>query len=261
MDKILRTALGLLLLAMASISQCPAEPAKSMYVLTQQEDAVGKCLVYVYPDGVKVSVTMFGCQVLAKAPDWKVHCFNPTEKIEWIGDISQFGGVVMANPFAVPEEITDSKLKAVGTGNLRGLAYIKYRTPESALDAIYGTTDILSSPKVPLVITRLYAMPNPNHVPLYRCVDKGPDKVLKKSDDMQISMDASNDMRGGLSVRLKTESWKKLPFNSAEFELPHGFKRVKDLVQVTYSSGKKDDLTEIFTEVGFKSNKPQGKSR
>ncbi|OYV27347.1 MAG: hypothetical protein B7W98_01970, partial [Parcubacteria group bacterium 20-58-5] len=202
----------------------------------------------------------FGCQVLAKAPDWRVHCFNPKDKIEWIGDISQFGGMVMTNPFAVPEAIADSKLKAVASGHLKGLSYIKYISPTSALNAVYGTTDIHSSPQVALVISRLYAMPNSNHVPLYRSVDKGQPRALKKMDDMQISMDASDDMRGGLCVQLRTESWKKTPFNNADFEVPHGYKRVKDLVQVTYSSGKKEDLTEIFTEVGFKTNKRPSKS-
>jgi hypothetical protein len=48
-------------------------------------------------------------------------------------------------------------------------------------------------------------------------------------------------------------SWKSLPYNSADFALPKNFKRASDIIQVTFSADKKDQLGDMLDNVGFKS--------
>lgn len=220
-------------------------------MLSQKEEDGGDFVVYVWRDGVKVTVTKMGCQVLACAPDWKVHCFRDREKIEWIGDMSQFSGVVMANPFAVPKKSAFANFDFVGNGEYNGLRCAKYSTRQAAKNVIYTAADIPVSPKVAELLSRLYYLPNMNGVPLYRCSDKGSGRRLKTE---VIGLDASNDLRGGLSVKLQTSSCRQLPYNRLEFEVPRGYKRVSDVIEVTYSANKKEQFIEIFGNVGFRTS-------
>lgn len=248
-----KESLVLSLIAALFLSQSPAlsKDEPKMWLLSQKEEDSGDFLVYVWRDGVKVTVTKMDCQVLACAPDWKVHCFRDKERIEWVGAMSQFSGVVMANPFAVAKPSALANLDFVGNGEYNGLHCAKYSTRQAAKNVLYTARDIPASPKVSEFLSRLYYLPNMNGVPLYRCSDKGSGRRLKTE---VIGLDVGNDLRSGLSVKLQTNSCRQLPFDRLKFEAPRGYKRVTDVIQVTYSANKKDQFVEIFGNVGFRTS-------
>ncbi len=69
----------------ASKNQTPV-----VYQLEQYSDSLGDCVVSVYHDGAKVVCKKLKCELITKAPDWKVHCFRKDDRIEWTNEIQKF---------------------------------------------------------------------------------------------------------------------------------------------------------------------------
>ena len=97
-----------------------------------------------------------------------------------------------------------------------------------------------------------YVVPNSHSVPLFRDCDRGRDRQLEGYKIGAVRSGSANDLRGGILHKLVTKSWKKTPYNPADFELPKGFERKKDIVQVTYSANRKEELGSFLNELGFK---------
>lgn len=118
------------------------------WIINQKEQDFGDTIIYVWHDGARLVCKKFGCEIACRAPDWKVHCYNVAEKTEWIGELSQFSGVIMANPFALPSPHKISQLKEIGVGDFNGLKYTKYRTPFSAKDLVLAASEITVAEQV-----------------------------------------------------------------------------------------------------------------
>ena len=231
---------------------CFAKPLTPEWIINQKEDNFGDTTLYVCHDGARLVCKKFGCELVCKAPGWKVHCFNLAERTEWIGDLSQFNGIIMANPFAMPGAHNILKLRKIGLGEFNGLKYTKYRTPFSARDLLLTASEIPVAEKVGEFIARLYVLPNSHSVPLFRDNDRGRERPPERFKIGAVRIASGNDLRGGVLHTLVTKSWKKTAYNPADFELPKGFERRKDIIQVSYSSNKKEELGSFLNELGFK---------
>lgn len=231
-----------------------------VWQLEQSSDNLGDCLVSIYHDGAKVVCKKLKCELVCKAPDWKVHCFRKDEKIEWSNDIQKFNGETMSNPFARCRPPRQPVLTEVGTGAKSGLKYTKFKTPVSAKDLLYTTKDIAVAPQIVEFLSRLYFTPKTEGIPIYRCVDHSLDERKEESKIGIIKVGANTDLRTGLVTKLETKSWKNIPFKVTDFTAPTGFKQCKEIFQVSYSSEKKGEFSEIFDEIGFKTNAKSLKS-
>ncbi|MFA6209922.1 MAG: hypothetical protein WC714_10910 [Candidatus Obscuribacterales bacterium] len=234
-------------------SSCQAKPNVTAWLLEQNEEDFGDCHIYLCHDGVKVISKKLDCELLCKAPDWKVHCYSKGQKSEWIGDLSQFSGLVMANPFAQPDVTKSLATKAVGSGDLNGLKYTKYRTQFSAKDLIYTADDLDVDPKVAEFMARMYVVPLTKKIPLSRITDKGQGRKLAKRKQVTLSNSSASDLRGGVVTKLVTKSWKPIRYNSADYVAPKGYKRMKDIIQVSYSANRKAEVDSMLDQIGFKS--------
>ncbi|MFA6209921.1 MAG: hypothetical protein WC714_10905 [Candidatus Obscuribacterales bacterium] len=237
----------------ASFQPCQAAP-KTVWQLEQYSDNLGDCQVFVFHDGVKVVCKKLKCEVLTAAPDWKVHCYRSDEKIEWVDDLSNFGGDSMSNPFARIRKIRQIKLSEIGTGSLKGLNYTKYKTKVSDKDLLYLANEIDVAPEIGDFLSRLYVTPISSKIPIYRCLDRSKDAKLPETKIGIINVGANGDLRTGLIDKLKTTGWKKIAYSSPAFKAPSGYKRAKELYQATYSQSKKGEFSEIFDEIGYKSD-------
>ncbi len=233
----------------ASKNQTPV-----VYQLEQYSDSLGDCVVSVYHDGAKVVCKKLKCELITKAPDWKVHCFRKDDRIEWTNEIQKFNGETMSNPFARLRPPRQAKLTEVGHGALNGLKYTMFRTPISANDQLYTTKDIAVAPPLEEFLARLYYTPKAEGIPLYRCVDNRPDRKIEEAKVGIIKIAANTDLRTGLVKKLETKGWKKIAFNASEFMVPTGFKQLREISQVSYSSEKKGEFNEIFDAIGFKTD-------
>ncbi len=255
----LKLLLALPLVIIASLLATGADGASKnqppiVYQLEQYSDSLGDCVVSVYHDGAKVVCNKLKCELITKAPDWKVHCFRNDNRIEWSNEIQKFNGETMSNPFARLRPPRQAKLTEVGHGALNGLRYTKFRTPVSANDQLYTTKDIAVAAQVEEFLARLYFTPQAEGIPLYRCVEHKPDRKIKEGKVGIIKVGANTDLRTGLVKKLETKGWKKIAFNASEFMLPTGFKQRKEIFEVSYSSDKRGEFSEIFDAIGFKTD-------
>lgn len=246
------TVLSLLCSLFLSSASCMAKPITPEWIINQKEEDFGDTIVYVWHDGARLVSKNYNCELVCKAPDWKVHCYNAAEKAEWIGELSQFSGVVMANPYAIPTTYKVSYLREIAKGEFNGLKYTKYRTPISGKDLILAASEIPIADKVGEFLARLYGVPNSHYVPLFRDCDRGRERLPEGFMIGAVRNRSANDLRGGVLHKLVSISWKKTAFNAADFELPKGFERRKDIIQVSYSANKKEELGSFLNELGFK---------
>jgi hypothetical protein len=233
-------------------NSCLAKPITPEWIINQKEEDFGDTIVYVWHDGARLVCKKLGCEIACRAPDWRVHCYNLAEKTEWIGELSQFSGVIMANPFALPSPHKLTLLREIGVGDFNGLKYKKYRTPFSAKDMVVAASEIPVADQVGEFLARVYVVPNSHYVPLFRDCDRGRDRQPEGYKIGAVRSGSASDLRGGLLHKLVTKSWRKIAYNAADFELPKGFERKKDIVQVSYSANRKEELGSFLNELGFK---------
>lgn len=233
--------------------ECQAKAKTAAWLLEQNEEDFGDCSIYLWHDGIKVVSRKLDCELLCKAPDWKVHFYSNDQKSEWIGELPQFSGLVMANPFAQPDVTKTLAIKAVGSGDLNGLKYTKYRTQFSAKDLIYTANDLDVDPKVAEFMARMYVVPLTKKIPLSRITDKGQGRKLAKRKQVTLSNSSASDLRGGVVTKLVTKSWKPIRYNPVDYATPKGYKRMKDIIQVSYSANRKAEVDSMLDQIGFKS--------
>jgi hypothetical protein len=231
-----------------------AKSGKKVWILHQTSDMGGAAIVYVTDDAVKVKTEKLGCSLLCRAPDWKVHCYQPQDKLEWIGDLSLFSGAVMGNPYALPKQPLAIPSKLLGNGDFHGLKYTKYISSFYGSSLMCTADDIPVAPKAAEFLSRLYSMPLVTKVRV-SCsgIKTGASLLVDKRDIKKNDYDLATDLRKGEVQFLRTVSWKALPYNSADFALPKNFKRASDIIQVTFSADKKDQLGDMLDNVVFKS--------
>lgn len=85
------------------------------WILVQNEDSCGLNTVYITHDAVKIINSRLGCHLIAKAPDWKVHCFQPKDKLEWIGRMEDFSGRGILNFYFSASPPAVIPLRPLGT--------------------------------------------------------------------------------------------------------------------------------------------------
>ncbi len=247
-----------------SAESASAKTGKKEWILHQASDMGGATVIYVTDDAVRVTTEKLGCNLLCRAPDWKVHCYQPQDKLEWIGDLSLFSGIVMGNPYALPKTPRAIPWKVVGRGDFQGLKYSKCRSGLYGSSLLCTADDIPLAPKAAEFLSRLYTMPVITNVPVV-CSGKKAGASLRvyKGTINKNDYDCASDLRKGEVQFLRTVSWKSLPYNSADFAPPKNFKRVSDIIQVTFSADKKDQLGDMLDNVGFttKLDKSSGKGK
>jgi hypothetical protein len=143
-----------------------AKSGKKEWILHQVSDMGGATTIYVADDAVKVTTEKLGCSLLCRAPDWKVHCYQPQESLEWIGDLSLFSGSVMGNPYALPKQPLAIPWKLLGNGDFHGLKYTKYISSFYGSSLMCTADDIPVAPKAAEFLSRLYSMPLVTKVPV-----------------------------------------------------------------------------------------------
>lgn len=255
----LMQALSLALLTALAGLSTPAQASPSNSTLPQQwhliqnNEEMGKVDILLTHDAMRVYSTKQNFYALIKSPDWKVHCYRDSEKLEWIGDLKVFSGLVMANPFSLAKTYNVIKSQAGPKGNFKGLSYTKFSTGPGTLNYICAASDINIAPQVAEFIARLYNIPNTNLMPIYRC-SKQPIVQSLRNKNSQITYNprvVATDLRTDAVVKLSTISWQKMPYQPKAFAYPKGYNLVPDVVRITYSDASKNELNEMLDSIGF----------
>lgn len=244
--------------------------------LLEQKQESNYLKVWLTEKAIAIATEPMGCHFVVKAPDYRVHCFRPKEKVEWVGEIANFNSIVLTSPWAsidpqqerrkMAKEALSKRVK-VGESMICGLKCSKYvvRNTES-----YACDDISVAEPILDFYKRLVFSPRLGSLPL-RCYSytRGQDlKRLPKSMSFQIDDSMLADLRSGKLLKLDTTSCKKIPYNPKDFEVPAGLKRKVDLIEVSYSPGQRDQIESMMDNIVFESkvgressqNRSSGKS-
>lgn len=236
-------------LSLSSLAAAGAKPAE--WLLVQNHESKTDAVIHVTHDAVKLESKALGCTLLTRAPDWKVHCYRPAEKIEWIGDMEQFSGIVMSNPYAVPKPtVLGPEPRCTGQTEVNGLKCKIYKGFSSE---VYCADSISVDPMVVRFFNRLYGTPLVPSVPLYERTQKRASRDLVRSKTDWIDTAVGSDLRGGRLVKLTTSACKQISYNAKDFEVPRGYKRKVDLIEVSYSKDQRQEITDMLDNVGFES--------
>ncbi|MDX1987968.1 MAG: hypothetical protein SFV17_14870 [Candidatus Obscuribacter sp.] len=237
-------------LSLPLLAAAGAQPTE--WLVVQSHESKTDAVIHVTHDAVKLESKALGCTLLTRAPDWKVHCYRPLEKIEWIGDMGQFSGMVMSNPYALPKPtLRGPAPRCVGETEMNGL---KCKIYKGFASEVYCADSISVDPMVVLFFNRLYGTPLVPSVPLYERTHKRADRDLVRRKTDWIDTGVASDLRGGRLVKLTTSSCKSVPYNAKDFEVPRGYKRKVDLIEVSYSKDQRQEITDMLDNVGFESN-------
>jgi len=242
-----------------SLSQATATTGQSRtakanqkeWILEQKQLDVGPVTVYLTTDAVKIMVPDSRTQIMAQGPDWKVHCINLTDKTEWVGNMSEFSGTCLFNPFALPVLKETKDMRADGIVKKSGLSCIKYEHVFHPDNLTYTTTEIDVNPKCAELLDRYYFLNHLPNVPVYAIQFRGKPVAMHKE---WCERHVLSDLREGLVISLSTKSCRQKPFNAADFSAPQHCRRLPRLVEVAYSNKGKKDMKELIDSIGFSSD-------
>jgi len=219
--------------------------------LTQKSDELGKVEALVSSNAARIYSPKLGCHLLAKAPDWQVHCYNLQDKVEWVGPMEQFNGLIMANPFATPRPFVSPSYLTTGKGEMLGLKYTEHKITHTQPNTLITADEIKAAPKVGEFMARFYYLPNTNLIPLYRCITASGRAMPSRKTFAAIEVNSSQDLRSGKIVKLETLACKKIPYKASDFDYPKGLKRLADIIQVSYSANRKSQVNDMLENIGF----------
>lgn len=254
--------MALFLLA-SSVYAAPQE-----WLLEQQQES-NYLKVWLTEKAIAIETKPMGCRFVVKAPDYKVHCFRPKEKVEWVGEIADFNSIVLTSPWASidPRQekekmLKDASIKRIKAGEsqicgLRCSKYIIKRTEIYACDDIAVSSPLLDFYK------RLVFCPRLNSLPL-RCYIYARGREWQrpsKSLSYQYDEHMLTDLRNGKLLRLDTMSCKKIPYNPRDFDVPVGLKRKVDLIEVSYSPGQREQIESMMDNMVFESKAARSSSK
>lgn len=242
--------LGLLLCGLL-LSQMPVFAAQSEWLLVQKHEARITLTIRLSEKAFRAEMQPQGCVILARHPDWQVHCFRPKEKVEWIGQIKDFSSILMTNPYVVAKPVARFKLPSSYLTETR--FGTKARIYDSKTSSIVVADEIKVGPEVCEIYSRLVGTPFFDGIPLYFEYFARGHNISAKAKGNWINTSIASDIRRGKIVKLITLSCKKVPYNAQDFQIPKGFERKVDLVDVSYSPGDRAQITDFLDNAGFES--------
>ncbi|MFA7339719.1 MAG: hypothetical protein WC028_23255 [Candidatus Obscuribacterales bacterium] len=249
--------------AFTSVLATPAI-AKSEWVIETLHNGSGSYRYYVTDDGIKLENTGNGGIAVCTAPTWKISCFRPSDKLEFITDLKNFDKSLILAILSKQTSFAVTKSKWLQAESLKGLSCDKILLPDGA--TYWTPREMKTSPQVSEVVARYFNSANILAIPvrilraeviLTPAQQKKDAERRKKSAVPWLNfktMDRNNSER--LTVELK--GWKKVPYKASDFEYPKGYKRTNDLKDVIVSAAYRNDLIDIakdFTDAEAEKSK------
>lgn len=238
--------------------------AKNEWVFETLHDGTGSYRYYVTDDAIKLENTGNGGIAVCTAPTWKISCFRPSDKLEFITDLKNFDKslVMSTRPQQTPRPVTKSKW--LQAESLKGLSCDKILLPDGSIN--WTPKEMKTAPQVSEVVARYFNSANIPAIPIQTLraeVKLTPAQQKKDAERRKKSAvpwlnfkSMQRDDSARLIVELK--DWKKVPYKASDFVYPKGYKRTNDLKDVIISAAYRNDLIDIakdFTDAEAEKSK------
>lgn len=227
---------------------------QNQWRIEQEGDNRQKLNMTVAEKAVRIEMPSMGFVIICKAPDWTVHCFRKDQKIEWHGPLDVFHAVQLTNPYAAPEKgrgflpFTPDKIKALEVCGLRTAGY------HTRTASYVCSNEIAVDPMIVAFANRLHGSPLLPSVPLVIWHNRRGGNIAPSKKPDWIDTGLTNDWRAGKIMMLHTNKVTKGPYNAGDFEIPKGYKRKKDIIEVSYSPAQRVEINDLINNIGFEGN-------
>ncbi|MBX9938592.1 MAG: hypothetical protein K2Y32_05035 [Candidatus Obscuribacterales bacterium] len=221
---------------------------ETMWVLDYKHFGTGSYRVLLAKNAVKLVNLTSGTVTISRAPEWKISCTNPADKLEWRGSLDYFSPASLSNISKMP--FNRSKDKESGRERVRGLTCKVYVSAEG--NHTWLPEDFKTAPQVGHLVCRYFNMPLTDVVPVrflkaraldnmnVRAVNKA--KFEKEMPWMGFERPC-NQLAGKYGLDLTKCS--QVPFRESEFQYPKGMKQTKSLKEVLISNQQKKDFADL----------------
>lgn len=212
--------------------------------LYQTSQMSGDQVAYISPEGAKVENRQLGIVSVVKSPDWKVVVYSPKGKIyceatmeEWTKRHQDQADAMEGLGKAMGE--TSSPYRKGATATIAGLNATQY-IEKTKSDGTVG--DSGESSQCELWYTEDIPTPEPAfkimHKKRYGLPGKG------------VLLRMVTTSHGKKLVALDTVKCDRSPIPSSTFDIPSGYKRVANEMEVVYGHGAGSAFTGLFKELG-----------
>ena len=251
------------------------EAAATEWVIDNLHIGTGTYVYYLSENAVRIDNTGNGGIVVAKAPEWRVSCFRPKDKLEFTSALKDFDAstifafVPKRNRKAMIYDCKDTTIETV-----KGLKCIRYNFPDHK--KMWAVADLKSAPQVSETVSRYFSNMDVGTVPI-RIMNPAPEaphavsrydvaetpaaqaklaaRLKAKKDDRAVKSAVPwlnfNNLKFDHSERLVTDlvSWKKVPFKESDFDYPKGYKQTRDIKDVIISEENRQELMDLVDDL------------
>lgn len=243
--------------------------AKSEWVYDTLHTGSGSYRYYITDDAIKLENIGNGGITVASAPKWKVSCYRPAEKLEFITDLKSFdhAAIFALMPKRAPHLLQiDEKLARPAT--LKGLLCNKYEFPDGS--TYWTPKELKTAPEVTEVVARYFGTPwmtggIPIRILRGQVVMTTAEKKLAAERKKKSAVPWLNfkhlELTSNERLTVDFTGWKKVPYKAGDFEYPKGYKRTKDLKDVIISSQFRNEILDLAEDFTSETGEAQKKKK
>lgn len=210
-----------------------ASKQRQCWVIDQNLPIRGRYVLTLAADAVRASSPTGGYTFICCAPDWHVHCFRESEKLEWQGSLESFDGTRLANPTAVAKKRV-SVTKVMGIKTVAGQRCTAIMPDPANTHIIYLANDIKVAKPAAEFVNRFYCLVDTGKIPIS-------------------SVECRTPQSAGKTI-LETTKCRQELVAANIFDLPKQYKQTKTMPQVVFSLAQKDEMSGALMDIGFRSN-------
>ena len=234
---VLLSALGLIASGLQCFAKGPAmvkaAEQRRCWIIDQNLPIRGRYILTVAADAVKASSPTGGYTFICRAPDWQVHCFRDSEKLEWQGSLDSFDGTRLANPTAVAKK-REAPAKFMGGKTIAGQRCTAIMHDRGALSITCAADEIKVAKPAAEFVNRFYCLTDTGKIPLS-------------------SVECRTPQSAGKTI-LETKNCRQELVAANIFDLPKQYRQTKTMPQVVFSLAQKDEMSGALMDIGFRSS-------
>jgi len=214
-------------------------------------------------DAIRIENTGNGGIAVASAPTWKISCYRPGDKLEFITDLKNFDRSLILAILPTHSTRVAAKPKSTSAELLKGLPCNRLKMEDGS--TYWVPKGIKGAPQIPEVVARYFNTANISGIPLrieeaeVKLTEKQKKRRIERSKKSAVPWLNFSHVAKETSERVKVEfiGWKKVPYKASDFEYPKGYKRTKDLKDVIISTAYRNDLIDLAKDIASGSSDEQ----
>ncbi len=255
--------LATVLLLLLSLALAEPARAKEEWAFETLHTGSGAYRYSVTEDAIRIENKGNGGIAVATAPTWKISCYRPGDKLEFITDLKNFDRSLILAILPKHSTLVAAKPKSTSEVLLKGLPCNRLKMEDGS--TYWIPKGIKGAAQIPEVIARYFNTANISGIPIriedpeVKLTEQEKKRKIERHKKTAVPWLNFSQMERDTSERVKVEftGWKKVPYKASDFEYPKGYKRTNDLKDVIISTAYRNDLIDLAKDFASGSSNEQ----